>query len=215
MQAFKTFTGIIAPFNRSNIDTDAIIPKQFLKSIKRTGFGANLFDEWRYHDQGEPLKNDVQRQFKADFILNNAPYDQSEILLARENFGCGSSREHAVWALQDFGFRVVLAPSFGDIFYSNSFKNGFLPIILSSTEIDTLFDAVAAQKGLQATINLAQQSIVTTANEQYSFTIEPNLKNRLLKGLDDIALTLQHADKIKDYEKNKATITPWLFQSDV
>ena len=212
MDKFNTFTGLVAPLDRSNVDTDAIIPKQFLKSIKRSGFGPNLFDEWRYLDQGDPINDSVQRKINPDFILNKAPYDKAEILLARENFGCGSSREHAVWALTDFGFRVVLAPSFGDIFYSNSFKNGFLPIRLSIEEIDTLFNLVESTKGFELTINLEEQFVATQTGDKYEFELDPSLKNRLLKGLDDIGLTLEHADEIRAYEKNRASITPWLFQ---
>lgn len=212
MKAFNTFTGIIAPLDRSNVDTDAIIPKQYLKSIKRSGFGPNLFDDWRYLDQGDPINDNIPRKINPDFILNQAPYDKAEVLLARENFGCGSSREHAVWALEDFGFKVVLAPSFGDIFYSNSFKNGFLPIRLTEAEINFLFDSVDAIKGYQVTVNLQDQLIETQDGKQFSFDIAAGLKERLLQGLDDIALTLAHADEIHAYENNRAKITPWLFQ---
>lgn len=212
MDKFDTFTGVIAPLDRSNVDTDAIIPKQFLKSIKRSGFGPNLFDEWRYLDQGDPANDGVERKINSDFILNKPPYDKAEILLARENFGCGSSREHAVWALTDFGFRAVLAPSFGDIFYSNSFKNGFLPIRLAINEIDALFNMVESTKGFKATINLEEQFVETKTGEKYQFEVDPGLKDRLLKGLDDIGLTLEYADQIQAYEKNRAKVTPWLFQ---
>jgi 3-isopropylmalate/(R)-2-methylmalate dehydratase small subunit len=212
MKAFNTFTGIIAPLDRSNVDTDAIIPKQYLKSIKRSGFGPNLFDDWRYLDQGDPVNDNIQRKINPDFILNQAPYDKSEILLARENFGCGSSREHAVWALDDFGFKVVLAPSFGDIFYSNSFKNGFLPIRLTEDEINTLFDSVDAIKGYKATVNLEEQLIETQDGKVFSFDIAAGLKDRLMQGLDDIGLTLAHADEIHAYEIKRSKITPWLFQ---
>ncbi len=211
MEAFKTFTGIIAPLDRPNVDTDAIIPKQFLKSIKRTGFGPNLFDDWRYLDQADLLNPEAQREINPDFILNQTPYDQAEILLARENFGCGSSREHAVWALTDFGFKVVLAPSYGDIFYSNSFKNGFLPIRLGPDEIDAIFSTVESNTGLKAAINLEQQQVEVEGNT-YQFEIEANLKERLLKGLDDIGLTLEMADEIRNYERRRATEAPWLFQ---
>ena len=211
MNAFKTFTGVIAPLDRSNVDTDAIIPKQFLKSIKRTGFGPNLFDEWRYLDQGDPAKDNKQREVNPEFILNHGPYDAAQILLARENFGCGSSREHAVWALTDYGFKAVLAPRFGDIFYSNSFKNGFLPIRLDEQEIDNLFNAVESKKGFQATINLKQQFVETQEANKYFFDIDADLKNRLLKGLDDIGLTLEHADQIRAYEEQRAKQAPWLF----
>ena len=212
MEAFKTFTGIVAPIDRSNVDTDAIIPKQYLKSIKRSGFGPNLFDDWRYLEQGDPINESQSRAINPDFILNQSPYDKAEILLARENFGCGSSREHAVWALEDFGIKVVLAPSFGDIFYSNSFKNGFLPIRLTEDEMDALFASVNAQKGFKATVNLEDQIVETQEGNRYSFDIAAGLKDRLLKGLDDIALTLAQADDIRRYEKNRAKITPWMFQ---
>jgi len=212
MEAFNTFTGIVAPLDRSNVDTDAIIPKQFLKSIKRSGFGPNLFDDWRYLEQGDPINENESRAVNPEFILNQSPYDKAEILLVRENFGCGSSREHAVWALEDFGIKVVLAPSFGDIFYSNSFKNGFLPIRLTEDEINGLFVSVEAQKGFKATVNLEQQVVETEDGTKFKFDIAAGLKDRLLKGLDDIGLTLAHADEIRQYEKSRAKITPWLFQ---
>ena len=212
MEAFKTFTGIIVPIDRSNVDTDAIIPKQYLKSIKRSGFGPNLFDDWRYLEQGQSVIENQSRAVNPDFILNQSPYDKAEILLTRENFGCGSSREHAVWALDDFGIKVVLAPSFGDIFYSNSFKNGFLPILLPEDEIEALFISVNAQKGLKATVNLEEQMVETEEGNKYSFDIALGLKDRLLKGLDDIGLTLAQSDEIRRYEKERAKITPWMFQ---
>ncbi len=212
MEKFKTFTGIVAPLDRSNVDTDAIIPKQFLKSIKRSGFGPNLFDDWRYLDSADPMDENLTRKINPDFVLNQSPYDKAEILLTRENFGCGSSREHAVWAITDFGLKVVLAPSFGDIFYNNSFKNGFLPIRLKSEEIDSLFNSVQANKGLKATVNLKEQFVETDANEKFEFEIDAGLKERLLKGLDDIGLTLNHADKIREYEQNRKKVTPWLFK---
>lgn len=213
MKKFKTFTGIVAPLDRSNVDTDAIIPKQFLKSIKRSGFGPNLFDEWRYLDTANLLENNQERKVNPDFVLNQAPYDKAEILLARENFGCGSSREHAVWAITDFGLKAVLAPSFGDIFYSNSFKNGFLPIRLKTEEIDALFNAAQDNDGLKITINLEEQFVETDEKAKYSFDIDAGLKERLLEGLDDIGLTLNYADEIREYEKQRSSITPWLFQS--
>ena len=213
MEKFKTFTGIVAPLDRSNVDTDAIIPKQFLKSIKRSGFGPNLFDEWRYLDTANPIEENQVREINPDFVLNQPPYDKAEILLARENFGCGSSREHAVWAITDFGLKVVLAPSFGDIFYSNSFKNGFLLIRLKTEEIDALFNAVQDNKGLKVTVNLEEQFVETDTNEKYSFDIDSGLKERLLEGLDDIGLTLNYADDIRAYEKQRLSITPWLFQN--
>ena len=212
MEAFKTFTGIIVPIDRSNVDTDAIIPKQYLKSIKRSGFGPNLFDDWRYLEQGHSVIENESRAINPDFILNQLPYDKAEVLLTRENFGCGSSREHAVWALNDFGIKVVLAPSFGDIFYSNSFKNGFLPILLPEDEIEALFVSVNAQKGLKATVNLEEQMVETEEGNKYSFDIALGLKDRLLKGLDDIGLTLAQSDEIRRYEKERAKITPWMFQ---
>tara|TARA_R110002072_G_scaffold178223_1_gene334277 strand:- start:17 stop:661 length:645 start_codon:yes stop_codon:yes gene_type:complete len=212
MEAFKTFTGIIAPIDRSNVDTDAIIPKQYLKSIKRSGFGPNLFDDWRYLKQGDPINENQSREINPDFILNQSPYDKAEVLLARENFGCGSSREHAVWALEDFGIKVVLAPSFGDIFYSNSFKNGFLPIRLTEDEIESLFISVAKQKGFKVTVNLEDQVVETQEGNSFSFDIAAGLKDRLLKGLDDIGLTLAQADEIRRYEKDRAKITPWMFK---
>ena len=212
MKEFKTFTSIIAPLDRSNVDTDAIIPKQYLKSIKRSGFGPNLFDDWRYTDQGDPMTDMGSRKINPEFILNQAPYNEAEILLARENFGCGSSREHAVWALDDFGFKVVLAPSFGDIFYSNSFKNGFLPIRLADNEIDSLFKSVSDTKGFKATVNLDEQFVETEDDIQFTFEIAAGLKDRLLRGLDDIGLTLAQSDEIRDYEKHRAAIAPWLFQ---
>jgi 3-isopropylmalate/(R)-2-methylmalate dehydratase small subunit len=210
MEKFTTFTGIIAPLDRSNVDTDAIIPKQFLKSIKRSGFGPNLFDAWRYLDSAE-TENGL-RKINPDFVLNQSPYDKAEILLARENFGCGSSREHAVWAMTDFGLKVVLAPSFGDIFYSNSFKNGFLPIRLKSEEIDSLFDSVQSKDGFKATVNLEEQFVETQENDKFEFIVDSGLKERLLKGLDDIGLTLDHADEIREYEQCRGKVTPWLFK---
>ncbi len=212
MEAFNTFTGIIAPLDRPNVDTDAIIPKQFLKSIKRTGFGPNLFDDWRYEDEADLLNPEARRKLNPDFVLNQSPYDAAQILLARENFGCGSSREHAVWALEDFGFRAVIAPSYADIFYSNSFKNGLLPIILKDQEVDAIFNAVAANSGQQASVDLENQTVSVEGGDTYSFDIEPNLKERLLKGLDDIGLTLQMADEIRAYEKKRAEVAPWLFK---
>ena len=212
MKAFKTFTGIVAPLDRSNIDTDSIIPKEYLKSIKRSGFGPNLFDSWRYLDKSDSKNQNTKRKLNPDFVLNKPPYDKAEILLSRENFGCGSSREHAVWALSDFGFKAVLAPSFGDIFYSNSFKNGFLPIRLQSREIDILFNSSQSSPGFKVTINLEEQFIETQDNKEFKFKIDVGLKIRLLEGLDDIALTLKHSDAIRRYEMNRAKQTPWLFK---
>ncbi len=212
MEKFNTFTGIIAPLDRSNVDTDAIIPKQFLKSIKRSGFGPNLFDAWRYLDAYDAADENKSRKINSDFVLNQSPYDKAEILLARENYGCGSSREHAVWAMTDFGLKVVLAPSYGDIFYGNSFKNGFLPIRLKSEEIDSLFNSVQANNGFKVTVDLEEQFIETEDNERFSFDIDSGLKERLIKGLDDIGLTLDHADEIREYEKSREKVTPWLFK---
>ncbi len=212
MEKFNTFTGIIAPLDRSNVDTDAIIPKQFLKSIKRSGFGPNLFDAWRYLDAYDAADENKSRKINSDFVLNQSPYDKAEILLARENYGCGSSREHAVWAMTDFGLKVVLAPSYGDIFYGNSFKNGFLPIRLKSEEIDSLFNSVQANNGFKVTVNLEEQFVETEKNEKFEFDIDSGLKERLIKGLDDIGLTLDHADEIREYEQSRGKVTPWLFK---
>ena len=211
MQKFTQHTGIVAPMDRPNVDTDAIIPKQFLKSIKRAGFGPNAFDDWRYLDEGGPDIDSAGRRINPDFILNQSPYDQSTILLARENFGCGSSREHAVWALDDFGFRAVIAPSFADIFFNNSFKNGLLPIVLSASVVDDLFARVSASKGLQVSIDLETQSVSCEGETMATFEIDEFRKHCMLKGLDDIALTLQHADEIKTYEGNRKKSAPWLF----
>ncbi len=211
MQAFTQHTGIVAPMNRPNVDTDAIIPKQFLKSIKRSGFGPNAFDDWRYLDEGAPDIDNAGRKINPDFILNQPPFDKATILLARENFGCGSSREHAVWALDDFGFRAVIAPSFADIFFNNSFKNGLLPIVLSADVVDDLFNRVAANNGLQISINLDTQTVSCGDEKIASFEIDGFRKHNMLNGLDDIALTLQHADEIKIYEDKRKQTAPWLF----
>ncbi|MDY6980219.1 MAG: 3-isopropylmalate dehydratase small subunit [Pseudomonadota bacterium] len=211
MEKFETLTAIAAPLDRSNVDTDAIIPKQFLKSIKRTGFGPNLFDEWRYLDHGEPGKDNSNRPINPDFVLNQPRYQGAQILLARENFGCGSSREHAPWALLDYGFRVIIAPSFADIFYNNCFKNGILPIVLDSETVDRLFRAVDAQEGYQLTVDLEQQQIRTPDGDTIAFEIDAYRKQRLLEGLDDIGLTLQHADEIRSYEEQQQRQRPWLF----
>ena len=211
MQAFTQHEGIVAPLDRPNVDTDAIIPKQFLKSIKRSGFGPNAFDDWRYLDEGGPDIDNAGRQLNTDFILNQSPYDKATILLARENFGCGSSREHAVWALDDFGFRAVIAPSFADIFYNNSFKNGLLPIALDANVVDDLFSRVSATEGLQIAVDLAAQTVSCEGEEIAKFEIDEFRKHCMLNGLDDIALTLQHADDIKVYEENRKQTAPWLF----
>ena len=211
MRAFTQHTGIVAPMDRPNVDTDAIIPKQFLKSIKRSGFGPNAFDDWRYLDKGGPEFDNASRRLNPDFILNQPPYDQATILLARENFGCGSSREHAVWALDDFGFRAVIAPSFADIFYNNSFKNGLLPIVLDAAIVDDLFARVSAEAGLELTIDLEAQTVSCGGDQLATFEIDAFRKHCMLNGLDDIGLTLQHADEIKAYEENRKQASPWMF----
>ncbi|MEW7987262.1 MAG: 3-isopropylmalate dehydratase small subunit [Candidatus Thiodiazotropha endolucinida] len=210
MDKFNTFTGIVCPLDRSNVDTDAIIPKQFLKSIKRSGFGPNLFDEWRYMDHGEPGMDNSKRTVNPDFVLNDPRYQAAQILLARENFGCGSSREHAPWALEDYGFKVILAPSFADIFFNNSFKNGLLPIVLEEKIVDDLFRQSSDEKALQMTVNLSDQ-LLTTDHGQIPFEVDAFRKHCLLNGLDDIGLTLQHVDDIKAYEKRRRVEAPWLF----
>ena len=210
MQAFTTHTGLVAPMDRENVDTDAIIPKQFLKSIKRTGFGPNLFDEWRYLDVGQPGMDPASRQPNPDFVLNQARYQGASILLARENFGCGSSREHAPWAIAQYGFRALIAPSFADIFFNNSFKNGLLPIVLASDVVDGLFKEVAATEGYQLTIDLQAQEIRKPDGSSIAFEVQAFRKYCLLGGLDDIGLTLRHADKIKAYEAQRLAQKPWL-----
>ncbi|MCK4833894.1 MAG: 3-isopropylmalate dehydratase small subunit [Gammaproteobacteria bacterium] len=211
MQIFTRHTGIVAPLDRPNVDTDAIIPKQFLKSIKRSGFGPNAFDDWRYLDEGGPDIENAGRRINPDFILNQSPFDQATILLARENFGCGSSREHAVWALDDFGFRAVIAPSFADIFFNNSFKNGLLPIALDAAVVDDLFKRVSETHGLELSVDLEAQTVSCEGETIASFEIDDFRKHCMLNGLDDIALTLQHADKIKNYEDKRKQTAPWLF----
>ncbi len=211
MDAFKTFTGIVAPLDRSNVDTDAIIPKQFLKSIKRTGFGPNLFDEWRYLDRGEPGMDCSDRPLNTDFVLNDARYQGAQVLLARDNFGCGSSREHAPWALEDYGFRVIIAPSFADIFFNNCFKNGLLPIVLSNEIMDNLFQQATGEQALELAIDLETQTIGLPNGESIGFEVGEFRKHCLLNGLDDIGLTLQHVDAIKSYEAARQQSAPWLF----
>ena len=211
MQAFTTINGLVAPLDRSNVDTDAIIPKQFLKSIRRSGFGPNLFDAWRYLDVGEPEQDCRQRPLRTDFVLNRARYQGAEILIARENFGCGSSREHAVWALYEYGFSCVIAPSFGDIFFTNAGKNGLLAIILATKQIDQLFGEVAATEGYRLRVELREQAITTPSGEILTFDIDQALKQRLLMGLDDIGITLENSDLIRDYEQQRAKARPWLF----
>ena len=211
MEKFISLKAIVAPMDRPNVDTDAIIPKQFLKSIKRTGFGPNLFDEWRYLDHGEPGMDNSKRELNKEFVLNLPRYQGAQILLARENFGCGSSREHAPWALLDYGFRVVIAPSFADIFYSNSFKNGILLIKLDANVIEQLFNDVAANEGYELNVDLENQTITKADGTTISFDVDEFRKHRLLNGLDDIGLTLQHVDDIKAYEQRRSQEAPWLF----
>ena len=211
MQKFKTFDGLVAPLDRPNVDTDAIIPKQYLKSIKRSGFGPNLFDDWRYLDPGEPGQDHSQRQLDPDFVLNQPRYRDAQILLARENFGCGSSREHAVWALQDAGFRVIITAGFADIFFNNCFKNGVLPIVLEAESLEELFTETAAKYGYRLRVNLEHQTITKPDGETIPFAVDEFRKHCLLNGLDDIGLTLQHADDIRNYEQRRRQEAPWLF----
>lgn len=211
MKPYTTEQGIVAPLDRSNVDTDLIIPKQFLKSIKRTGFGDNLFDELRYLDEGF-LGQDINKRPKnPDFVLNQTRYAGASILLARKNFGCGSSREHAPWALNEYGFRTVIAPSFADIFYNNCFKNGMLPVILSEKDVDELFNECFANVGYQLTVDLENQKVISPSGKEYSFEVDAFRKHCLLNGLDDIGLTLQHADDIKAFEEKAKADRPWVF----
>ena len=210
MQAFTTHKGLVAPLDRENVDTDLIIPKQFLKSIKRTGFGPNLFDELRYLDHGEPGMDNDARPKNPDFVLNQSRYQGASILLARKNFGCGSSREHAPWALLQYGFRAIIAPSFADIFFNNSFKNGLLPIVLSELQVARLFDEVKAFPGYELTVDLARQVVVSPSGEEFVFEIDASRKNSLLNGLDEIGQTLQKADQIKQFEAERLARHPWL-----
>ncbi|OOG27109.1 3-isopropylmalate dehydratase small subunit [Thioalkalivibrio denitrificans] len=212
MKPLTTVDGLVVPLDRSNVDTDAIIPKQYLKSVKRTGFGPNLFDDWRYLDPGEPGMDHSKRRINPDFVLNDPHYWGAEILLARKNFGCGSSREHAVWALTDYGIRVVIAPSFADIFFSNSFKNGLLPIVLDEAVVDRLFAEVSATPGYRLNVDLAAQTVTTPSGEAIPFEVGEFHKHCLLNGLDDIALTLEHADDIRAYEQRRRAEAPWLFR---
>lgn len=212
MKPYTTEQGIVAPLDRSNVDTDLIIPKQFLKSIKRTGFGDNLFDELRYLDEGF-LGQDINKRPKnPDFVLNQARYAGATILLARKNFGCGSSREHAPWALEEYGFRTVIAPSFADIFYNNCFKNGILPVILSEKDVDELFNECFANVGYQLTVDLENQKVISPSGKEYSFEVDAFRKHCLLNGLDDIALTLQNADDIRAFEEKARVARPWVFR---
>jgi len=207
MEKFTTFSGTVCPLDRSNVDTDAIIPKQFLKSIKRSGFGPNLFDEWRYLDHGEPDMDNSKRVLNPDFVLNDARYQGAQILLARENFGCGSSREHAPWALADYGFKVIIAPSYADIFFNNSFKNGILPIMLNETVVDQALGDTA----LSLRVDLQAQSLILEQGEIIRFEVDSFRKHCLMEGLDDIGLTLEHADEIAAYEARRRKEAPWLF----
>jgi 3-isopropylmalate/(R)-2-methylmalate dehydratase small subunit len=211
MKAFTTLDGLVVPLDRANVDTDAIIPKQFLKSIQRSGFGPNAFDEWRYLDHGEPGMDNSKRQINPDFVLNKSRYQGASVLLARENFGCGSSREHAPWALADYGFRSVIAPSFADIFFNNCFKNGMLPIVLSAEIVDSLFKEVEANAGYQLKIDLAAQTVTTPNGNVFPFEIDAFRKHCLLNGLDDIGLTMQQQDKIIAFEVKHRAAQPWLF----
>ncbi|MDO6683455.1 MULTISPECIES: 3-isopropylmalate dehydratase small subunit [unclassified Oceanobacter] len=213
MKAFTVHTGIVAPMDRANVDTDMIIPKQFLKSIKRSGFGPNLFDELRYLDEGQPDADNSGRPLNPDFVLNQPRYAGASVLIARENFGCGSSREHAPWALEDFGFRVVIAPSYADIFYNNCFKNGLLPIVLSEAVVDGLFKAVSGSEGYALTIDLEKQLILTPDDQDIPFEVDAFRKYCLLNGFDDIGLTLQDADDIRQYEAARRESSPWLFNA--
>jgi 3-isopropylmalate/(R)-2-methylmalate dehydratase small subunit len=210
MDKFVVHQGLVAPMDRENVDTDAIIPKQFLKSIKRTGFGPNLFDEWRYLDHGEPGQDPASRKPNPDFVLNQPRYAGASVLLARNNFGCGSSREHAPWALQQYGFRALIAPSFADIFFNNCFKNGVLPIVQPEAVVARLFDEVAAFPGYQLTIDLPRQVIVKPDGSELPFDVEPFRKDCLVGGLDDIGLTLRHADAIRSFEAARIAAKPWL-----
>ena len=210
MQKFSLLKGLVAPMDRENVDTDAIIPKQFLKSIRKTGFGQNLFDEWRYLDPGHPGQDPSTRKINPDFVLNLPRYEGASILLARKNFGCGSSREHAPWALDQYGFRAIIAPSYADIFFNNSFKNGLLPIVLSETQVARLFDETLAFPGYQLTIDLERQVVVKPDGEELPFEVQAFRKYCLLNGFDDISLTLRHADKIKAFEAERLVNKPWL-----
>ena len=211
MEPFKKVTGLVVPIDRPNVDTDAIIPKQFLKSIKRTGFGQYLFDEWRYLDKGEADQDCSNRPVNEDFVLNQARYQGAEVLLARDNFGCGSSREHAPWALFDYGIRAIVAPSYADIFYGNSCKNGLVPVALDAKIVDRLFEEVLATPGYKLTVDLVEQRVTTPNGESFEFDFNPGLRERLLNGLDDIGVTLESADAIRAYEAQRREQAPWLF----
>ncbi|HEY1393790.1 MAG TPA: 3-isopropylmalate dehydratase small subunit [Methylibium sp.] len=212
MQAFRIHTGLVAPIDRENVDTDAIIPKQFLKSIKRSGFGPNLFDEWRYLDAGQPGQDPASRRPNPDFVLNQPRFQGASVLLARRNFGCGSSREHAPWAIEQYGFRALIAPSYADIFFNNCFKNGLLPLTLPEHEVTKLFDEVAAFPGYKLTIDLERQVVVKPDGSELGFDVQPFRKYCLLNGFDDVALTLRYADKIRAFEAERLARQPWLNQ---
>jgi len=211
MEKLNKVEGIVAPMDRPNVDTDAIIPKQFLKSIKRSGFGPNLFDEWRYLDHGEPGMDNSGRPLNPDFVLNQACYKGSNILIARENFGCGSSREHAPWALLDYGFRVVIAPSYADIFFNNCFKNGILPVILSAEDVDIIFNEIGKVEGYFLKVDLESQTVTRPNGTEIQFEVDAFRKHCLINGLDDIGMTLEHVTDIKAYEKERKQQAPWLF----
>jgi 3-isopropylmalate/(R)-2-methylmalate dehydratase small subunit len=211
MDRFVRLQGLVVPLDRANVDTDAIIPKQFLKSIKRTGFGVNLFDEWRYLDHGEPGMDNAKRTLNPTFVLNQPRYKGAQILLARDNFGCGSSREHAPWALMDYGLRALIAPSYGDIFYSNCCNNGLLPVVLDAAAVDQLFREIEPTPGYRLTVDLEAQTVTTPGAHSFRFDIDPFYKQHLLEGLDEIGRTLKHADEIRAYEAKRKAEQPWLF----
>ena len=211
MEAFTSIDGLVVPMDRANVDTDQIIPKQYLKSIKRTGFGPNLFDDWRYLDPGEPGEDHSRRRLNADFEFNQKRYQGAQVLLARKNFGCGSSREHAPWALLDYGIRVLVAPSYADIFYNNCCKNGILPVVQDEQVIDELFKQTRENEGYRLRVDLEQQTLSTPTDVTHHFDIDAGTKYRLLKGLDDIGMTLQYAEDIKRFEEQRRTVAPWLF----
>jgi 3-isopropylmalate/(R)-2-methylmalate dehydratase small subunit len=211
MEKFQSIEGLVVPLDRANVDTDALIPKQFLKAIGRTGFGPNLFDEWRYLDHGEPGMDHSKRPLNPDFVLNQSRYRGAQVLIARENFGCGSSREHAPWALQDYGFTTVIAPSFADIFFNNCFKNGLLAIVLDTKVVDQLIKEAQANPGYRLAVDLEQQTVTTPGRQEIQFDIDPFRKHCLLNGLDEIGLTLERADKIRAFETRHRAAQPWLF----
>lgn len=213
MEKFTVVKGLVAPLDRANVDTDQIIPKQFLKSIKRTGFGVNLFDEWRYLDEGYPGQDSSKRPINPDFVLNQPRYQGARVLLARQNFGCGSSREHAPWALNEYGFRVVIASSYADIFFNNCFKNGMLPVILTETQVDQLFRECLATEGYEITVDLERRQVVTPSGEAFAFEVDDFRRHCLLNGLDDIGLTLQEGDAIRAFEAKAQQARPWVFNT--